>query len=147
MTTATLHLPATPPSMNAIIGRSNRWAYSRAKRRWQSDLATALMVAGVPRRLERVEAAAVLTFTTSRRRDEGNFRLILEKALGDALVEGGWLADDTPDRYRFGAVAFAKADEARTTLTVRFEIAEVRPASTPPAKGPYAHDETEADRG
>ncbi|HEX4305299.1 MAG TPA: hypothetical protein VHZ54_04630 [Solirubrobacterales bacterium] len=49
---------------------------------------------------------------------------MLEKALGDALVEGGWLADDTPDHYRFGAVDFAKAAVAATALTLRCEPAE-----------------------
>jgi hypothetical protein len=108
----------TPPSLNAIAGRSNRWAFSIAKRRWQADLATLLMARGFPRGLARVEASAVLTFTTRRRRDEGNFRVLLEKALGDALVEGGWLADDTPTEYRFGAVDFELGDRARTRIYI-----------------------------
>lgn len=60
------------------------------------------MIAQVPRGLESVTATAELRFKQRRRRDEGNFRVILEKALGDALVEGGWLADDTADHFRFG---------------------------------------------
>jgi hypothetical protein len=47
-----------------------------------------------------------MTFPDRRRRDEGNFRFFLEKALGDALVSGGWLADDDGARFSFGSVAF-----------------------------------------
>jgi hypothetical protein len=126
--TATLHLATTPPSLNAIAGRSNRFAFNGAKKRWQQDLGVALMVEAVPRKLQRVEASAVLSFTTARRRDEGNFRVLLEKALGDILVEGGWLADDTPEHFRFGAVDFAKAEVAGTVLTLRCELAPVTAA-------------------
>jgi hypothetical protein len=43
------------------------------------------------------------------RRDQGNFRYFIEKALGDALVAGGWLefgglADDDWDHYEFGGM-------------------------------------------
>jgi hypothetical protein len=37
--------------------------------------------------------------------DQGNFRYFIEKALGDALVAGGWLADDDWDHYEFGGLA------------------------------------------
>jgi hypothetical protein len=104
----TLVLEATPPSLNAIAGRGSRHAFSRAKRRWQADLATMLMVRAVPRGLSRVEATALLTFPTRRRRDEGNFRVLLEKALGDALVEGAWLSDDVPEHLTFGSVTFGE---------------------------------------
>lgn len=115
----TLLIDSTPPSLNAIAGRGNRWAFSRAKRQWQSDLATLLMVRAVPRGLIRVEASAVLTFPTRRRRDEGNFRVLLEKALGDALVEGGWLPDDTPEHFTFGAVTFALG-HSRTAVALSY---------------------------
>jgi hypothetical protein len=71
-----------------------------------------------------VEAAASLRFTTKRRRDEGNFRATLEKALGDALVgdraawpEGRWIPDDTRDHFRFGDIDF-HVDEREPALTV-----------------------------
>lgn len=105
----------TPPSLNVVAGR--RWQWTKAKRRWQTDLGVLLMAEQLPRGLHRVEASAVLTFPTRRRRDEGNFRALLEKALGDALVEGGWLDDDTPDHFSFGAVTFALG-AARTTVEV-----------------------------
>jgi hypothetical protein len=114
--TARIWIGDTPPSLNVVAGR--RWDWVKAKRRWQTDLGVLLMAEQLPRHLHRVEASAVLTFPTRRRRDEGNFRSLLEKSLGDALVEGGWLDDDTPDRYRFGVVTFAEG-AARTTIALR----------------------------
>ncbi len=106
----------TPPSLNRVAG--NRWGWAKNKRRWQNDIALLLMAERLPRGLRRVEASAVLSFKQRRRRDEGNFRALLEKALGDAMVEGGWLPDDTPDHYRFGAVTFALGSP-RTAIDLR----------------------------
>lgn len=111
--TARIWIGETPPSLNRVAGR--RWEWTKAKRRWQTDLGVLLMAERLPRGLQRVEASAVLTFPTNRRRDEGNYRSLLEKSLGDALVEGGWLDDDTPDYFAFNAVTFALGS-ARTTL-------------------------------
>lgn len=95
-----LTLHETPPSLNRFTGGS-RGPYHRAKKQWQTQLGTALMVAQVPRGLKEVKATAEVRFKTVRRRDEGNLRFLLEKALGDILVEGGWLPDDTADFYTF----------------------------------------------
>jgi hypothetical protein len=76
----------------------------------------ALMEQAVPRNLKSVMATAALQFKQRRRRDEGNFRVILEKALGDALVEGGWLADDTADLYRFGAMELSAPHPGPLTI-------------------------------
>ena len=101
---ATLTIPGTPPSFNAIGYRSHWAVGQRHKKQWQEWLSIALMAAGVPRGLRSVRASATLQFKQRRRRDEGNFRVILEKAFGDALVEGGWLADDVAGAYGFGEV-------------------------------------------
>jgi hypothetical protein len=132
-------LSETPPSLNVIAGRGSRFAFANAKRRWQADLGLLLMAEAVPRNLERVEASAVLRFPTRRRRDEGNFRTLLEKALGDALVEGGWLPDDTPDRFSFGSVSFAHGP-TRTTLELRVTGTPVRSQPSDPERlsGPNA---------
>lgn len=67
----------------------------------------ALVNASVPASpITRIEATALLTFPTHRRRDTGNFRTPLEKALGDCLVQHGALRDDTPDQYEFGWLRF-----------------------------------------
>lgn len=115
---ATLSIPATPPSFNAI-GLRSHWAVGRnEKLKWQGWLSIALMEQKVPRRLKSVSAAATLRFKQRRRRDEGNFRVLLEKALGDALVEGGWLADDTSDLYRFGRVELLAPVDRPETIVV-----------------------------
>jgi len=122
MNRATLQIPTVPPSFNAVGYRSH-WAVGRKhKLQWQGWLALALMEQKVPRRLKSVSATATLRFKQRRRRDEINFATIRNKALGDALVEGGWLADDTPDLYRFGAVElFAPVDRPETIVVLDYE--------------------------
>jgi hypothetical protein len=111
----TLTIEGTPPSFNAVGHTGNRWKWTKEKKRWQESIELALMV-WLPRELYTfIEARAILTFPTKRRRDEGNYRVLLEKCLGDALVNGGWLADDTPDQFRFHGVEFEHG-EARTQI-------------------------------
>jgi hypothetical protein len=119
---ATLCVPGTPPSLNQIGYRSH-WAVGRkAKQDWEQFLSIALMEQGVPRRLKRVEATATLRFKQKRRRDEGNFKALLDKALGDVLQAGGWLADDTPDYYRFGELTFlAPVPQPETIVLLDYE--------------------------
>jgi len=113
-----LSIPGTPKSFNQIGYRSH-WAIGqREKQNWQGWLALALMEQKVPRRLKQVTATATLRFKQRRRRDSGNFRVVLEKALGDALVEGGWLPDDTSDLYCFGAVDLLAPCERPETIVV-----------------------------
>lgn len=118
---AQLCIPGTPPSFNAV-GLHSHWTVGRKhKRQWQEWLSIALMEQAVPRGLVSVTASATLQFKQRRRRDEGNFRVILEKALGDALVEGSWLADDTTEHYRFGAVELeAPRPEPMTIVHLAF---------------------------
>jgi len=69
-----------------------------------------------------VFAFAELTVPVKRDRDEGNFRTPLEKALGDALQNGGWLVNDTPEFFRFGQVTFTLkpgVSETKVTLAWR----------------------------
>jgi hypothetical protein len=113
---ATLEIPGTPASFNAIGYRSHWSVGRREKLKWQEMLAMALMVAQVPRGLASVSATAEIHFKQRRRRDSGNFRVILEKALGDALVEGGWLPDDTADQFSFGAVDLVAPSPVAETL-------------------------------
>lgn len=118
LTEAVLDIPGTPPSYN-VTGHAHWRTVHRHKKKWQSDIETALMLAGVPRGLGSVLVSGRLEFTQKRRRDEGNFRVILEKSCGDALVAGGWLEDDTADHYQFGKVELvAPAPRARTLLTI-----------------------------
>jgi hypothetical protein len=46
-----------------------------------------------------------VSFGDGRERDQGNHRVIVEKALGDALVRGGYLPDDDVVAVRVRRVA------------------------------------------
>lgn len=114
----TLVYADVPPSLNRA--HSRHWSYfHKQKRFWESVFAGALMGASVPRGLAHVHAEASLRFPVVRRRDEGNFRWMLEKALGDALVKGRWLSDDTPEGFTTGALVFeAELGPKRTTVSL-----------------------------
>lgn len=117
-----VEIPGTPPSLNKIGSRGSHWATTKAKKEWEGHLMIGLLHAKVPKRLDSVRATAVLTFKSNRRRDEGNYRWLLEKALGDVLQKGGWLEDDTPDHYTFGSLTFSEeTGEAMTVVTIEAE--------------------------
>jgi hypothetical protein len=114
----------------------NRTAYAHwtkqreSKQNLQRDMELMLMGLQMPRPLPGpVVAFATLIVPVRRRRDEGNFRTPLEKALGDALVNGGWLHDDTPELFRFGSVAFVHVPgKAETRITVAWRHGQERAA-------------------
>lgn len=119
----------TPPSYNTFMHAHWRTVRNH-KQVWQL-LFENLLTASPLRRLQPGEsrfiyAEGILTFPLRRRRDEGNFRVVLEKALGDALTNGRWLADDTTEFYRFGKLLIEEEPgPARTLicLTVEGDIA------------------------
>jgi hypothetical protein len=115
--TAMCHYGA-PPSMN-LLGSGNQFVYQAHKKAWQEALVERLGAVDLPRPLGRVVAEGEVTFSDRRKRDQGNHRFFLEKALGDALVEGGWLLDDDWARYEFGnlTAAFEKG-VSRTRLVL-----------------------------
>lgn len=111
-----LELPGSPPSMNEI-GLYSHWARGRkVKREWQAMIETMLMKEQVPRGLQSVAASAVINFKQRRRRDLGNFRTILEKVTGDALVTARRIPDDTPSYYRFGSIELLAPSEVPSTI-------------------------------
>lgn len=118
MTQVVLEIPGVPPSYNTV--HHAHWTVNRREKQdWEQRCWVALLEKRVPRGLELVTATARLFFKQRRRRDEGNFRVILEKALGDVLVSGGYLPDDTPDHYRFGTVeCLAPSSVPMTEITL-----------------------------
>lgn len=94
-----------PPSLNASGSGGNHFAYQEAKKRWQAMLTELLDATDLPRPCAGVLVEGRCCFPDRIRRDQGNFRYFIEKALGDALVAGGWLADDDWDHYEFGGLA------------------------------------------
>lgn len=110
------HDPAhygAPPSLN-VLGSGDPFTFQRIKEEWSALLAGALEASGLPRDLGRVLAEGEATFPDRQRRDQGNYRVLIEKALGDVLVNGsekagiagGWLPDDDWSRYEFGGLAY-----------------------------------------
>lgn len=112
-----LRIPDTPKSLNQI-GQRGHWRVTHGqKKRWQDIIEKYLMMARLPQPLPgflRVECEMV--FPTLHRRDVGNFKSPLEKALGDALVNGGWMGDDTADWWEFKEFRFAEHRGANTTI-------------------------------
>lgn len=116
-----LTIAATPPSLNAasLGSRGAHMKFHRLKKEWEGHITAGLLKAQVPKGLERVHATAVCRFPSRRKRDEGNFRYLLEKALGDTLQLNGCLEDDTPEQFTFGKLVFdADRGPARTILTL-----------------------------
>lgn len=97
----------TSISLNVFGSGANRFAYQNAKKQWEDVIKIKLEAEGLPKGLGRIVAEAVMCFPDRAERDQGNFRFIIEKALGDALVDGGWLWDDDWSRYEFGNLAYA----------------------------------------
>lgn len=111
-----------PPSLN-VLGSGDPAIYMGIKARWQELLAELLEASGLPRGLVGVMVEGEVTFPDRTRRDQGNYRTLIEKALGDTLVsgggdiEGGWLDDDDWMRYEFGNLTCRyEAGVSRTRL-------------------------------
>jgi hypothetical protein len=112
------HLGA-PTSFQAATGSGNQFAYQNMKKAWQRLLHERLEASGLPRGLTHVLVEGQCTFPDRTRRDQGNHRFMLEKAMGDALVAGGWLEDDDWSRYEFGGLsAVYEKGVSRTRLMV-----------------------------
>lgn len=108
---------ATPPSFNVAGMSGNRWQLNKIVREWRTSLGFAMMEAGLPRDCNLVIATATITFPSRRRRDAENFRVVLSKALGDALQDYGAIPDDTAEFYRLADVRLeVEAGVARTTV-------------------------------
>jgi hypothetical protein len=111
--TIDVFLNQTPPSLNAAgtgTGAASGWKFRRAKVDWENDIG--LLLVSARRRMPQpwpvdfLRVEATLRFPTRRRRDEGNYRALLEKAGGDAAQKVRMLDDDTPEFFEFGAVRF-----------------------------------------
>lgn len=115
----------TPPSFNLLYG--SRQAYHAAKDLWQELFVDLLEESELPKGLGSVSVEGHIIFSArgrgSKLGDSGNFRVIPEKALGDALQQTGHLDDDGWDRYDFGRLTRGTGSHGSTTL-VLFPSAE-----------------------
>ena len=96
-----------PQSLNIAGSGGNHFTYQAAKQAWQEMWTARLEASGLPKGLGAVTVEGQVAFPTRGRRDQGNFRYMLEKSLGDALAEGGWIEDDSwypVRRFEFGGL-------------------------------------------
>lgn len=95
-----------PSSFNIGGSGRNHFAYQNEKKMWSAFFIEAMDTIGLPRGLGKIHVEGTLTFPTRRMNatgpDQGNFRFSLEKFLGDALEEGGWIKSDNWLTYTFG---------------------------------------------
>ena len=61
-----------------------------------------------------------MSFGDNVERDRGNHAVMLDKALGDALVAGGWLTKDSWARYGFGELQRREDGKANRTRLMIF---------------------------
>lgn len=105
-----------PPAFREL-GSGDQRVYQSVKAQWQQLLTQLLEESGLPKGLARVMVEGEATFPDTQRRDQGNYRTLIEKALGDTLTAGGWLDDDDWSRYEFGNLAYRhEAGVSRTRL-------------------------------
>jgi hypothetical protein len=121
------HLGA-PPSLN-VLGSGNQFVYHNMKAAWQALLVERLRESSLPTGLAHVLAEGECTFPDRRRRDQGNHRFMLEKALGDALQQGGWLSDDCWESYEFGGLACRFEKGVSRTRLLLFPMFESKEAA------------------
>jgi hypothetical protein len=120
-----------PPSYNAIGGGRGTGAAAMVganlKQTWEGIFREALAKTALPKGLARVVVEGTIVFPTHGRRDQGNFRVVIEKALGDALVAGGWLSDDRWEMYEFGQLAMEVVPDVSATRLAIFPMTDRGP--------------------
>lgn len=106
----TLTYDDTPASLNAGgTGSRRHWSVgAREKKRWEGIYAVLLMTGKVPRGMTKATVSALLEFKAPARRDSENFRPGLSKPFADALVAGGWIADDHEDFFELTKVVCSR---------------------------------------
>lgn len=95
----------TPVSLN-VFGSGSQFLYQTVKRSWHDALGALLAQSDLPRPLESVYVIGEMCFADGRTRDQGNYRFVVEKALGDVLQTMGYLHDDNWQAYSFGDLAY-----------------------------------------
>lgn len=110
-----------PPSFNVLAGR-NPQIYRALLDQWKAIFTTLLLASDLPA-CSRIVAEGEAVFPKKAVRDQSNFKVIIDKALGDALVDGGWIPDDGWDQYEFGSLTYrveAGVSETRVILFPTF---------------------------
>jgi hypothetical protein len=109
------------------MGSGNAMVYASLKERWQRFLTELLVDSGLELGLGKVYVEGEITFPDQRTdRDQGNFRIVIEKALGDALEAGGWLPRDDWAHYEFGQLQMRIEPGVSATRLMLFPTAPRR---------------------
>lgn len=110
----------TPKSLNdGGTGSRRHWSAGyKEKRQWQGIWGMLLIARKAPRGMTRAYVEVVLEFADNRRRDVENYRPSVSKPLADALVSGGWLADDTDEFFELGNVKLRSGVDLGESLGV-----------------------------
>jgi len=120
-----------PPSYNAIgSGRGTGGAAmvgANMKQTWERIFQEALAASPLPKGLARVLVEGTIVFPDRGRRDQGNFRVVIEKALGDALVSDNYLEDDRWEMYEFGQLSMEVEPGVSATRLAIFPMTERGP--------------------
>jgi hypothetical protein len=95
-----------PPSLNVGGSGQNHFTYQNTKKAWQAIMEKKLAETGLPRGLGRITVEGEMCFGDRADRDQGNFRYLVEKALGDMLEDQGYLENDAWARYEFGNLKY-----------------------------------------
>jgi len=125
----------TPKSINHGGGGARRhWGMGyREKRHWEGIWGMLLIERKVPRGMMKAYVEVALEYADNRRRDAENYRQPISKPLADALVGGGWIADDTQDFFEMGYLKIVSGVDlgeslgvtghvrSRTTVTIEAE--------------------------
>lgn len=129
-----------PPSSNSktgLGGRSHWSVQAKTKGEWEGIFCMLLLAARLPKKLESVRAYPEIHFKTKAKRDGDNYYFPISKPLGDALVKGGWLPDDTPEFYNCERVHVLIGEEPPAPLVtswIEVRLDSVRP-HPPPTHG------------
>jgi hypothetical protein len=110
----------TTQSVNQFLSK-DIFVYRKMKEAWEARLLDLLTKTGLER-ADRIVVEGTMCFPTRRAPDQGNHRFLIEKALGDALVAGGILEDDTWDRYEFGGLTYEYRPRESWTRLVLFPM-------------------------
>jgi hypothetical protein len=132
----------TPKSLNVFASSRNEFTYLRAKQMWEERIVELLRDA----QLEpagRFLVEGEMCFPDKIRRDQGNYRFIIEKAMGDALTSEGYLEDDDWSRYEFGNLTYRYEKGVSCTRLVLFPAERAEFVEPPAVKSvPSVQDET-----
>ncbi len=121
-----------PASFNATSGGRGTGAAAMVganlKQTWQKIFKAMLAETDLPKGLAYVFVEGEIVFPDHRDdRDQGNFRVVIEKALGDALEEGGWIPNDNWDHYEFGGLSKRETPGVSATRLTLFPRSDAPP--------------------